>query len=60
MAHRDWRHEAECRKTSLPDMFFPDARQAEYAKAYCRACPVAEQCLRYALDERLDEGVYGG
>lgn len=61
----DWRHRAACRDED-PELFFPisdmgpGARQAAEAKAVCARCPVREQCLRYALDNGLDHGVFGG
>jgi WhiB family redox-sensing transcriptional regulator len=63
--HTDWRHRAACRDED-PELFFPisevgpAARQATEAKAVCARCPVREQCLRYALDNGLDHGVFGG
>jgi WhiB family redox-sensing transcriptional regulator len=65
MDTRDWRHQAACREAD-PETFFPGptgqlgAMQAEYAKDYCRICPVADRCLQWSLEERLDEGVFGG
>jgi WhiB family transcriptional regulator, redox-sensing transcriptional regulator len=29
-------------------------------KAICMRCPVASQCLQYALDNRVEFGIYGG
>jgi hypothetical protein len=49
-----------------PDLFAPDgttgrwARVVAEAKAICRRCPVAEQCLAWALDTRQMHGIYGG
>ncbi|MEV0149073.1 MULTISPECIES: WhiB family transcriptional regulator [unclassified Nonomuraea] len=40
-----------------PELFFPPAysetygRQIRKARAVCRSCPIAEACLRYALDQ---------
>jgi WhiB family transcriptional regulator, redox-sensing transcriptional regulator len=65
MTHDDWRHRAACRDED-PELFFPisevgpGARQAAQAKAVCARCPVREQCLRYALDNGLDDGIFGG
>jgi WhiB family redox-sensing transcriptional regulator len=61
----DWRDRAACRDTD-PELFFPisdmgpGARQAAEAKAVCARCPVREQCLRHALDNGLDHGIFGG
>jgi WhiB family transcriptional regulator, redox-sensing transcriptional regulator len=61
----DWRHRAACRDHD-PELFFPvtdvgpGARQTAEAKAVCARCPVREHCLRYALDNGLDHGIFGG
>ncbi|MEU1202084.1 WhiB family transcriptional regulator [Streptomyces sp. NPDC005813] len=61
----DWRESAACRSVD-PDLFFPIGNtgpavlQIEEAKAVCRACPVREACLRWALDTGQAIGVWGG
>jgi WhiB family transcriptional regulator, redox-sensing transcriptional regulator len=61
----NWRTRAACREED-PDLFFPIGSsgpalvQAEDAKAVCRACPVQEQCLEWALEKGQDAGVWGG
>ena len=57
-----WRKDAACAGTES-DFFFPvgeDESLAAPAKAVCAACPVAEQCLQYALATNQTEGVWGG
>lgn len=60
----DWRNAARCRDED-PELFFPigesagAAIQAEEAKAVCGRCPVTDECLRWALDERIEEGIFG-
>ncbi|MGW3383292.1 WhiB family transcriptional regulator [Streptomyces albogriseolus] len=63
----DWRDDAACRVHPEPDLWHPvstrapDRARTEEAKRVCLTrCAVREQCLQYALDERLDEGVWGG
>ncbi len=52
--------------TANGDLFFPigskaEVRaQAEQAKRICGGCPVQAACLRWALENREDEGVWGG
>ncbi|MFI7361614.1 WhiB family transcriptional regulator [Streptomyces sp. NPDC050149] len=61
----NWRMLAACREAD-PDLFFPIGStgpalvQTEDAKAVCRSCPVRQECLRWALDNGQDAGVWGG
>ncbi len=44
-----------------PEVFFPnDGVGVEVAKKICATCPVADQCREYALENRIDHGVWGG
>jgi WhiB family redox-sensing transcriptional regulator len=62
---RDWRALGACRDED-PELFFPvtskgpAARQLVAAKAICAGCGVSRECLRYALENRQDHGVWGG
>ncbi|MGW7463840.1 WhiB family transcriptional regulator [Streptomyces xantholiticus] len=64
-ATSDWRASASC-STEDPELFFPIGTtgpallQIEEAKAVCRRCPVMEECLDWAMDNGLDDGVWGG
>ena len=43
------------------DVFFPsDGVGVEVARRICATCPVKEPCLEYALEQRIDHGVWGG
>lgn len=61
----DWRHHAACRDED-PELFFPVGTsgpavlQIAEAKTVCRRCPVASECLSWALDSGQDAGVWGG
>ena len=56
----DWMSEGNCR-FEPPSTFFPsDGVGVEVAKRVCEDCPVQEQCLEYALTNRIDHGVWGG
>jgi len=44
-----------------PDIFFPsDGMGVLVAQRICAECPVADQCLEYALENHIDHGVWGG
>lgn len=34
--------------------------QVEYAKSLCASCDVVEQCLQFALDNKIEYGIWGG
>lgn len=67
LADRGWRDLAACRGED-PDLFFAEgsgtvpavALQHDQAKAVCRRCPVAADCLRFAVAFRIEHGVFGG
>jgi len=55
-----WMARGNCRFES-PSTFFPsDGVGVESAKQLCETCAVKEQCLEYALEHRIDHGVWGG
>ena len=61
----NWRDDAACREVDW-DLFFPIGttgpalhRIAE-AKEVCLACPVQAECLAWALDNSITDGVWGG
>ena len=61
----EWRNDAACRSLD-PELFFPighgPAAQAQVvaAKSVCARCPVARECLSWALETGQDAGVWGG
>lgn len=54
---KEWRTQAACLDAD-PDIFFQSSTKA--AKAICRECPVADECLMYAMDNNETYGVWGG
>ncbi|MER6515203.1 WhiB family transcriptional regulator [Nonomuraea sp. NPDC001636] len=62
----DWRTRGACLSTRTPEFWFPKGStgpgsiQAAEAKAICRACPVAITCATWAIERRLQHGIYGG
>lgn len=55
-----WMENASC--ADLPrDMFFPSSGAGVVkAQKVCQACPVVEECLDYALTNRIEHGIWGG
>lgn len=63
-ADTTWQDFARCHEVD-PELFFMEPGESGYgqAKAICARCPVAPQCLEYALSietRSLAHGVYGG
>jgi WhiB family redox-sensing transcriptional regulator len=56
----DWTDRARCRGTDPDQFFVRGAAQARRAVKICGRCPVSDQCLRYAVDNDIDFGVWGG
>lgn len=60
-----WRDSAACRHTNV-ELYFPAGNtgvavdQIEAAKAVCRACPVQNACLQFALESNQEAGIWGG
>jgi WhiB family redox-sensing transcriptional regulator len=61
-AGRDaWTRQALCAGHPDRGAWFPENPQdAKRAKAVCRACPVAAECLAFALKTGQNEGIWGG
>jgi len=56
----DWMAKGRCRDMP-PSTFFPsDGVGVDAARQICHDCPVRAACLEYALDNRIDHGVWGG
>lgn len=58
----EWKEEAACKGQT--ELFFSvrgyNQDKIEVAKAICATCPVTYQCLKYAKDNLLAFGVWGG
>jgi WhiB family redox-sensing transcriptional regulator len=61
----NWHKAAACRGAD-PELFFPIGttgpalRQVQEAKRICLTCPARTQCLAWALDQGVTDGVWGG
>jgi WhiB family redox-sensing transcriptional regulator len=56
----DWRSDAACAQTD-PGAFFPEnGGSLRHAQKICATCEVVSKCLRFALDNNINHGIYGG
>lgn len=58
-----WQARAVCAKLSTRDsdrVMFPKDGDYTAGKALCEQCPVRQECLTYAIDERITDGLWGG
>lgn len=55
-----WRERALCTGRDT-ELFFPEGEQPTLvAKAYCRRCPVRDDCLAHAIEHDERYGIWGG
>ncbi len=58
-----WREAAACLEVENQVSFFPDREDLAgiaKAKAVCATCPVASDCLTWAIETNQSEGIWGG
>ena len=58
-----WREAAACMRVPYAVSFFPDPNDLagiSQAKAVCAGCPVAAECLTWAIETHQPEGIWGG
>jgi WhiB family transcriptional regulator, redox-sensing transcriptional regulator len=56
----EWMTRGKCR-LSARSIFFPrDGVGVSEAQNICDECPVSQECLEYALENRIRHGVWGG
>lgn len=55
-----WMVAARCRDHEPEQFFVRGAAKSRRALRICDRCPVREQCLRYAIDNGIEFGIWGG
>jgi WhiB family redox-sensing transcriptional regulator len=55
-----WMTEGACREHPAETFFPSDGVGVGVARRICADCPVKAPCLDYALDNRIEHGVWGG
>lgn len=55
-----WHDDAACQGADTTVFFPASDNNAGPAKAICDTCPVAVECLEWAIETRQPDGVWGG
>jgi len=58
-----WREAASCLEVTDEVNFFPNREDflgIAKAKTVCATCPVADECLSWAIESNQSEGIWGG
>jgi WhiB family redox-sensing transcriptional regulator len=55
-----WMMQGRCRGASPTEFFPSDGLGVEAAQRVCAVCTVKAECLEYALEHRIEHGVWGG
>jgi WhiB family transcriptional regulator, redox-sensing transcriptional regulator len=55
-----WMEDGNCRRYPAGVFFPSDGAGVDHARRICATCPVQEPCLEYALEHRVEHGVWGG
>lgn len=56
----EWMADGKCREYPAATFFPQDGVGVIKAQRICATCPVAADCLEYALENHVDHGVWGG
>jgi len=59
-AEKNWRAKARCVGFDTNEFFPAKGVNSRFIKEFCHECPVARECLDFALDNFLEHGVWGG
>ena len=60
LRNKNWMNLAKCKSMQTEQFFLLDGDGVREAQRICAIRPVKLACLAYALDNRLDDGVWGG
>ena len=55
-----WQLQANCDETNTELFFSKLECKVAKAKALCGSCAVADKCLQFALDTKIEFGIFGG
>jgi WhiB family redox-sensing transcriptional regulator len=55
-----WQLQANCDETNTELFFSKLESKVAKAKALCGSCAVADKCLQFAIDTKIEFGIFGG
>jgi WhiB family transcriptional regulator, redox-sensing transcriptional regulator len=56
----EWQEQAACQEVDQDLFFSLDETDQREALQLCRGCPVQQDCLRFAIEQREMYGIWGG
>lgn len=56
----EWRENAKCKGMDINMFYAERGKSPKEAMAVCAGCLVVKECLKYALDNSIKVGVFGG
>lgn len=57
----NWRVQGRCATEGSPKLFFKNGGgNSVKAVRICKACPVRQLCLNFAIDNGIEHGIWGG
>jgi len=61
LASQHWREQALCAQVGSEVFFLPKGGSAKEAREICAKCPVAAECLQYAVNNpEINDGIWAG
>lgn len=55
-----WQERSACRDAEADLFFSTEDEDQKRAREYCVTCPVQQECLRHAIENREMYGIWGG
>jgi len=55
-----WQLEASCKEDEHNLFFSQSKSKMDRAVAICNSCSVKGECLKFAIDEQVEFGIFGG
>jgi WhiB family transcriptional regulator, redox-sensing transcriptional regulator len=56
----EWILEANCGNANTDLFFSKYKKEQDMAKSICQSCKVSLDCLKFAINNQCDDGIFGG